>query len=620
MSAILSGLNIKNIFEYNSGLSYSKYDVIDFQLHTGYSIYPNYTGFGQTGLTTWFNNDSLEYFETDGNFNVTGWNNLVTSSGKLIQTNDNVNFRPFVNFNEYYVDVNGPELISGTGFSSNSRTVFVIVEAGNITYPQQTQKIFKFGTSNTYGFIKLSGANDLGSAKVFIDNQSNDAVSSIYDSKNIFTIIQNNSDSSLKLRQNGIQIGNYASYNSAWSSSQLTLGDNNDNQSLKYYEFIHFSGVLSENQIIQYEKYLYEKYFDNKRLYFAKNNVPVGFQYSPITFSGSNYWTQDIDDLFKMTYGCSANFTAALSNLDMGDGYQTNVAKNLNTLNTNFNLSYNGLTDIQAKALIAFFENTPEAPKRSIYEGFKGVNINLFTPYKKNAELYFKDINHNSPYNNLNNIQINAESLFDSSINYKGMLIELDEINIRTYTNVIDQLKYNDVFYYESNSFANRGYYFYTGENFANTETEIYFPTTVAPENSPTGNNSWFTKDFYFKGDIDYGIDSKIRLKVNDAKNSTVEYDKDGINYNLLEFNVSFNNRSNSEARAILKFLDDKAGFKTFKYILPQPYNKRIIVYCPEWSHTYKFYDNNDIVIKLKELKAPFDIQTAFDTRLYFSI
>jgi len=620
MSAVISGLNIKNIFEYNSGLSYSKYDVIDFQLHTGYSLYPNYTGFGQTGLTTWFNNDSLEYFQTDGGFNVTGWTNLVTDSGKLIQTNDNVNLRPFVNFNEYYVDINGPESISGTGFASNSRTIFVIVEAGGITYPQQTQKLLKFGTSNTYGFIKLSGSNTLDNAKVFIDDQSNNAISSIYNSKNIFTIIQNNADSSLKLRQNGIQIGNYASYNSAWSNSTLTLGDNNDNESLKYYELIHFSGVLPETDIVKYEKYLYEKYFNNKRLYFAKSDVPTGYQYSPITFTGANYWTQDIDDLFKMTYGSTASFTAALSNLDMGDGYQTNVAKNLNTLNSNFTIAYNGLTDIQAKALIAFFENTPEAPKRSVYEGFKGVNINLFTPYKKNAELYFKDINHNSPYNNINNIQISAESLYDSSINYKGMLVELDEIKIRTYSSPIDQLAYNDIFYYNSVSYGDRGYYFYTGENYANTEDTIFFPTAIAPENSPTGNNSWFTKDFYFKGDIDFGIDSKIRLKVNDAKNSTIEYDKDGINYNLLEINVSFNNRSNSEARAILKFLDDKAGFKTFKYTLPQPYNKQIIVYCPEWNHTYKFYDNNDIVIKLKEIKAPFDIQTAFDTRLYFSI
>ena len=50
MSYLLSGLNIKNISEYNSSDAYNKYDVIDFQLHSQKSAYPNYTGFGETGL------------------------------------------------------------------------------------------------------------------------------------------------------------------------------------------------------------------------------------------------------------------------------------------------------------------------------------------------------------------------------------------------------------------------------------------------------------------------------------------------------------------------------------------------------------------------------------------
>ncbi len=45
------------------------------------------------------------------------------------------------------------------------------------------------------------------------------------------------------------------------------------------------------------------------------------------------------------------------------------------------------------------------------------------------------------------------------------------------------------------------------------------------------------------------------------------------------------------EALAILKFLDNKAGFKIFEIDLPDPYNKTINVYCPEWNHTYKFYN-----------------------------
>ncbi len=48
MSYLISGLNIKNISEYNSSSLYSLYDIVDYQLNTGISVMPNYTGFGIT--------------------------------------------------------------------------------------------------------------------------------------------------------------------------------------------------------------------------------------------------------------------------------------------------------------------------------------------------------------------------------------------------------------------------------------------------------------------------------------------------------------------------------------------------------------------------------------------
>ena len=270
-----------------------------------------------------------------------------------------------------------------------------------------------------------------------------------------------------------------------------------------------------------------------------------------------------------------------------------------------------------------FFENTPEAPDKSLYEGFQGVSTNLFAPYKTNAELYFKSINHNSSYNNINKITIEAESLYDSAIDHKGMFVVLDEKNIKTYESVVSSILTNDVFYFESDNFFNRGYYFYTGLNLnaSNGSSGPSGPSTnnkitILPENSPTGVNSFFTKNFYFKGDLEYDINENIRLFSTEMKNSTIEYSKDGINYNILEFSISFNRRTNQEARAILKFLDDKAGFKIFSYTLPQPYNKTISVYCPEWNHTYNFINNNDISVKFIEFKNPANPVALFNTQI----
>ena len=619
MSSIISGLNIKNIFEYNPLLSYDKFDIIDYQLITGISVYPDYTGFGNTGLCSWFNNDYLEDFITDGNFNITGWTNKVINSGALLQFSLDDNVRPNVQFNEPYITLKNLEFLSGTGFQHTKRTIFLAVNASEPNRPKtDKQKIIKFGPLDSpNGSLQILGKNSHFDAKLILDNTEFDAASPIYNENNIFTLIQNDS-STLKIRQNGLEIGQIVP-NAQWNSSYFEIGNNPGNNGINYYDLFYFSGILSETQIDYYEKYLFEKYFpESDGLLFAKKDVPVGEQYSPIFFEGKDYWTKNINDLFNFNYGSSANFTANLSPLKMGDGYKTNIVNTVNTLNATFNLVYDGLTDAQAKCLIAFFENTPESPNKSLYEGFKGVTTNLFSPYKSNAELYFKKANFNSSYNNINKITIEAESLYDSSLDYKGMHVVLDEVKIKTYTDIVDLLITNDVFYYASDSFVNRGYYFYTGLNI-NSPSSATGPSSkiiIAPANSPTGANSFFTKDFYFKGDLEYDINENVRLFSTEMKNSTIEYSKDGINYNILEFSVSFNRRTNQEARAILKYLDDKAGFKIFSYTLPQPYNKTISVYCPEWNHTYNFNNNNDISVKFIEFKNPANPQALFNTQI----
>lgn len=620
MSSIISGLNIKNISEYDSTLSYDKYDVIDYELITGISVYPSYTGLGNSGLIAWFNNDYLEDFYTDGSFNLTGWKNKVVGSGDLLQLSIDPNVRPNILFDQNYITLKDLEFFSGDGFDYTNRTIFLAVD---IIQPEKidSQKIIKFGTDASLGALKINGLNTENSASVIVDNSSFYAVSPIYNNKNIFTIVQNSTASTLTIRQNGFQIGQISPYNVQWDSDYLELGNNPKNSGINYYDLFYFSGVLSETEIDYYEKYLFEKYFsDYEGLFFAKKTVPVGEAYSPIFYTGNKYWTRDIDDLFKLNYGSSVNFSAKLSPLIMGDGYRTNTANNVNTLNAKFTFNYDGLTDKQAKCLISYFENTPEAPVKSLYEDFKGVNIDLFNPYKSNAEVYFKTINHTSTYNNINKITIEAESLFDSSLDYKGMFVLLDEKNIKTYSSYVDYLLKDDVFYFSSSSYLDRGYYFYTGANI-NPPSSATGPSNqiyISPANSPTGVNSWFTRDFYFKGDLEYNINENIRLISNEMKNSTIEYSKDGINYNVLEFDISFKKRSNQEAKAILKFLDDKAGFKTFDYTLPQPYNKKITVYCPEWNHVYNFNDNHDISVKFIEFKNPFNAYSIFNTKIDF--
>jgi len=631
MSYILSGLNIQNIAEYDYSQSYNKYDIIDFQLNTEKSIYPSYTGLGQTGLLFWFNNEYIDSFNLGLDNNVTGWKNKVAQSenednqyANLLQLSDDESLRPFVNFNDNYIELFDDQFLSGSGFDCVERTTFICFNASNNSDNNSVQNIIRFDREDGWaynnfgsgpsGFLRVSGEDAVGQSKIIVDETEFNAVCPVYDAPNIITLVQKSGISGssgpiITVRQNGHQLGDYEDYYSGWKSGFIKLGNTNNSNGVKYYDIFSFSGVLGESDLDSYEKYLFENYFDSDGLYFAKKDVPAGFSKSPLGYTGSDYWTQDIDDLFKLSYGSSVEFSAKLSRSNFGDGYQSNVSRNINSLNTTLNLKYDGLTDTQAKCLITYFENTPERENKSIYEGYKGVDIDLFQPFKKDAEVYFLDIDHSTPYNNINNISIKAESLYDSNLDYKGMLVQLDESNIRTYSNDLVGFDYNDVVYVESSIYSQRGYYYYTGAK---------IDTAIEEANAPLGNDSHFTKEFYFKQDIEYSVPEQLRLTAAEYEAATKEYLKDGINYNNLEFNLSFSSRSNREARAILKFLDDKAGFKIFRYTLPQPYNKEIDVYCPEWSHSYNFYNNNDIQAKFIQFRAKSSVVTNFDTQIEF--
>lgn len=619
MSYLISGLNIKNIFEYDSAESYEKYDVVDYQLNAGISSYPSYTGLvADTALEFWFYNDFYKDFKTDQNENVTGWLNKALLKNDLIQDSEDLLKRPYIDYDYNYLNFIGGETLTGEISALDYKTIFICFNsppANNYDYINILQISDVNNVSSESGFLKISGSDTYGSGKIFIDNINRNAPSPLYNTPNIITLIQTTGSSGpyvdIEVRQNGYSLGEYNDVYSGWASGFLGIGNNADNsKSVKYYDIFCFSGTMSNEELGYYEKYLFEKYFNSKQgLYFAKRNVPAGAFNSPITYTGLNYWTKDLNDLFSLNYGSSANFTANLSALNFGDGYKTNISKNINSLNSSFEFVYDGLTDKQAKSLISYFEYTPEFEVKSLYEGFSGVNINLFHPYKKNAELYFLNIDHLTPYNDINKVIIKAESPYASSLNYKGMFVELDEINIRTYSSNLLGFSYHDVVYFDSPSFQDRGYYFYTGN---------YTPTKLNSINSPTGSNSYFTRDFYFKTNIDYSFDSELRLLKTDYSSSTKEFSKDGLNYNLLEFNAVFDKRSNVEARAILKFLDDKAGFKIFDYVLPQPYNKTISVYCPEWSHVYDFYNNNTITAKFIEFKGELDFNMQFNTKIKF--
>lgn len=76
---------------------------------------------------------------------------------------------------------------------------------------------------------------------------------------------------------------------------------------------------------------------------------------------------------------------------------------------------------------------------------------------------------------------------------------------------------------------------------------------------------------------------------------------KSSINNNLLEFSLSFDNRNDKEAKAILHFLHARKGAGLFYWLPYSPFQEMRIFVCPEWKHTRNFHNNNTITAKFVE-------------------
>lgn len=657
--------SVTGIKNFDINQSYEQYDLVDYEFHTGDSVYPT----NLSGLYAWFNLDSLNNIEFDGSGKISLWHNSAPgfSEQNLVNLDATVTLdsRPTYDenknsvvcqrslgetfsYNQLYTSQNF------SGFLTGDRCWFIVFEyddlknglfnydAGGgygIIYPNYST-IINTDSTNSYvtsGALMVYGNNieyswntsvPKESQQFIVDTTTANGITSpptinsafsaskLLKKKSIVSIIKNNTTNNFKLRNNGCELLNITSNYFYTGAAGLRIGTagnghvgsnsiwNYDASSISYYEIIGYSKTPTDDQILQIEKYLFEKHFTNDDgLYIANQDfTSFNYSYAPINITGSRYLTRDVDSIFNKTYGCSANFTTKALKMQYGDGYYTNVVPNVNNLTSDFKLIYDGLTDIQSKSLIGYFQNTFEYESLGLAESYQSVDIDLFYPYKNNAKIYFNSLDYSSKEANLNTITITCNSPYDSNLDYKGFLVTGDDT-----TRLFDQNKLyfkDDVSFFKTTSSLLEDYYWYTG-----IDNKI-----VSINENPTGINSLFTRKFYFKPDLNFQIPLNPRFVKTEYAMTAPVYETDGINKNVLDFTLNFSNRSDKEALAILKFLDNKAGFKIFEIDLPDPYNKTINVYCPEWNHTYKFYNNHDISVKFLEFKGLTSSDIYFNT------
>ncbi len=156
---------------------------------------------------------------------------------------------------------------------------------------------------------------------------------------------------------------------------------------------------------------------------------------------------------------------------------------------------------------------------------------------------------------------------------------------------------------YKKNSVVSNGSYYYYA---LKTHTSPLFNTF--DQNYYLNNNFggiWggiSTDDFgnvkpTFVWSPSYGsnIPNTPRVKTIQFGDGYIQRVKDGINNNLLRFDLTFDGRDADELRAIAHFLYAREGVSSFLWVPPAPYNKTKYFVCAEWTPGLIFYDNSTI-------------------------
>lgn len=312
-----------------------------------------------------------------------------------------------------------------------------------------------------------------------------------------------------------------------------------------------------------------------------------------------DWWVQHF--FFVPTYGSTVEFSANYYENMFEDQYRYVLGKSENVIQVRATLNYQGITDNECRALNHFYQNYFTKSGLANGQGMQPVEMSLFYPHDKTRPFYLKTINNDLENVDFNNVTLEVESPFISLTSWKEKLIPFQSSK-NYYYDTLQYSKHDYVFEYKSNN-SSEGFFYCSGSNISGIS-----PYSDSPD------NTW-TQKFYFSPDLIETLNFESSMYKNDLGNFYLNQSV-GINPNFLDLQLSFNNRSDVEAKAILHYLENHNGLDLFEYDMFPPFTGTRAFFCPEWSHTYNFADNHTIKARFVESKFNYIIDDQFDTNL----
>ena len=333
----------------------------------------------------------------------------------------------------------------------------------------------------------------------------------------------------------------------------------------------------------------------------AASNTPI---------ATTSNWTQDF--YFEPSYGASVNYNTSYYGIKYGDGYFNFLNRSENALKATFDVSFEKRTDKETKALLHFLDDSFNKGERPS-GGYTGIKWTPFAPYNMEARFFVESFDHKYDSPDVNTVSTSFFNETKTLTDWQAFAIPWSATREK-YNPTGEAYYQHDAAFFESTNAADSttmtplqsGWYYFTGEA----------PTTGISSdnyNSPTGGGTLWTKDrFYFDVEAGLNIKQNPRFTKPQLQNEFYIRMKDGLNKNLLTFSLQLTGRTDTEAKAIIHFLEHHRGTELIRFALPDPYNfPNKVFICQRWNHSLKFKDNNDITVEF--LEFPVDYLTAED-------
>lgn len=376
----------------------------------------------------------------------------------------------------------------------------------------------------------------------------------------------------------------------------------------------------------------------------------------------------EVDSInIRPSFGSSASFTAVNQSLTFGDNYSMVMPKGINSLKMKLNLNFNDLNDVESLDIITFLQKqfyykTQDYNDLGHFNNKRvpAFSYSPFFPYKQN---FFNCVtyNHEKIYYDVNSVTSLFESTSASTLSNTDNhlasynLSSSDPASNTTISATITNTSTDLDIILRENS------YLYAPNSYK-TYKVLSSDLTVSPSESKTiqiENNSRFFESFndgltkqtssrrsiFIKspakssfypysprissGSLDFAMfdfrpNQNINLSYSPKFKKTSisdvyqKYNLYGFNPNLLNMQLNFSGRTNEEAKRILLFLESHLGYKKFCFHVQKDYlnntsnsinttphrRKLSFFYCPEWSHTFTYYNSHDITATFIECSS----------------